>query len=250
MKSPTLRSDEPVAIERMAALNRGGGRALLHVFFPTGPATAQAPRRWWGRSWRLVPTSTRGRSGCATAKGCCIGRAAMTTSRSSTRGPISSMQAHQSTTARLCLRLSPGGAWRPNPEASAGIDAGDHAADEGELPPRPAELSPVILAGLPRRAARCCAIPARACADLNWPAPWSGQTPLAIAEHGAHRNVVDWLLKEGRDPWGERLSGVAGGGSWELANLHPGAPLASGILAVRAECTRIRLYHRQLVRQL
>jgi ankyrin repeat protein len=34
-------------------------------------------------------------------------------------------------------------------------------------------------------------------ADLNWPAPWSGQTPLDIAEQAGHSNVVAWLLENG-----------------------------------------------------
>lgn len=34
-------------------------------------------------------------------------------------------------------------------------------------------------------------------ADLNWPAPWSGQTPLDIAEQADHREVAAWLLERG-----------------------------------------------------
>jgi uncharacterized protein len=34
-------------------------------------------------------------------------------------------------------------------------------------------------------------------ADLNWPAPWSGQTPLDIAEQAARSDVVAWLLENG-----------------------------------------------------
>ncbi|MDH2385065.1 ankyrin repeat domain-containing protein [Bradyrhizobium sp. CER78] len=34
-------------------------------------------------------------------------------------------------------------------------------------------------------------------ADLNWPAPWSGQTPLDIAEQAEHREVAAWLLERG-----------------------------------------------------
>ncbi len=34
-------------------------------------------------------------------------------------------------------------------------------------------------------------------ADLNWPAPWSGQTPLDIAEQAERREVVAWLLARG-----------------------------------------------------
>ncbi|HEX3863359.1 MAG TPA: ankyrin repeat domain-containing protein [Stellaceae bacterium] len=31
-------------------------------------------------------------------------------------------------------------------------------------------------------------------ADLNWPAPWSGQTPLDIAEQAGQSEVAIWLL--------------------------------------------------------
>ncbi|THD48643.1 MAG: ankyrin repeat domain-containing protein [Bradyrhizobium sp.] len=34
-------------------------------------------------------------------------------------------------------------------------------------------------------------------ADLNWPAPWSGQTPLDVAEKAARSDVVAWLLEKG-----------------------------------------------------
>jgi ankyrin repeat protein len=34
-------------------------------------------------------------------------------------------------------------------------------------------------------------------ADLGWPAPWSGQTPLDVAEHAGHRDVVAWLIDKG-----------------------------------------------------
>ncbi len=33
-------------------------------------------------------------------------------------------------------------------------------------------------------------------ADLNWPAPWSGQTPLDAAEQTARSDVVSWLLEK------------------------------------------------------
>ena len=34
-------------------------------------------------------------------------------------------------------------------------------------------------------------------ADPNWPAPWSGQTPLDIAEQAGRNDVVAWLLENG-----------------------------------------------------
>ena len=34
-------------------------------------------------------------------------------------------------------------------------------------------------------------------ADLNWPAPWSGQTPLDVVEQAGRSNVVAWLLENG-----------------------------------------------------
>jgi uncharacterized protein len=33
--------------------------------------------------------------------------------------------------------------------------------------------------------------------DLNWPAPWSGQTPLDIAEQAGRSDVVAWLVEKG-----------------------------------------------------
>jgi uncharacterized protein len=33
-------------------------------------------------------------------------------------------------------------------------------------------------------------------AGLNWPAPWSGQTPFDIAERGGWSEVVGWLLEK------------------------------------------------------
>jgi ankyrin repeat protein len=34
-------------------------------------------------------------------------------------------------------------------------------------------------------------------ADFNWTAPWSGQTPLDIAEQSGRSDVVTWLLEKG-----------------------------------------------------
>jgi ankyrin repeat protein len=34
-------------------------------------------------------------------------------------------------------------------------------------------------------------------ADPNWPAPWSGQTPLEIAEQAGCSDIVAWLLGKG-----------------------------------------------------
>jgi ankyrin repeat protein len=34
-------------------------------------------------------------------------------------------------------------------------------------------------------------------ADLNWPAPWSGHTPLDVAEQAGRGDVVAWLLESG-----------------------------------------------------
>ncbi|MBV8577430.1 MAG: ankyrin repeat domain-containing protein [Acetobacteraceae bacterium] len=34
-------------------------------------------------------------------------------------------------------------------------------------------------------------------ADLNWPAPWSHQTPLDIAEKAGQREIVAWLIANG-----------------------------------------------------
>jgi ankyrin repeat protein len=34
-------------------------------------------------------------------------------------------------------------------------------------------------------------------ADLSWPAPWSGQTPLDVAERAGRNDIVAWLLCRG-----------------------------------------------------
>ena len=34
-------------------------------------------------------------------------------------------------------------------------------------------------------------------ADISWPAPWSGQTPLDIAEQADRSDVVAWLRENG-----------------------------------------------------
>src|SRR5262249_44004208 len=34
-------------------------------------------------------------------------------------------------------------------------------------------------------------------AELNWPAPWSGQTPLDIARKAGCNEIVAWLLEQG-----------------------------------------------------
>jgi hypothetical protein len=37
-------------------------------------------------------------------------------------------------------------------------------------------------------------------ADLNWPAPWSEQTPLDIAQKAVSSDIVAWLLGKGAIP--------------------------------------------------
>lgn len=37
-------------------------------------------------------------------------------------------------------------------------------------------------------------------ADLNWRAPWSGQTPLEITERSGHSDIAAWLAGAGCDP--------------------------------------------------
>jgi ankyrin repeat protein len=34
-------------------------------------------------------------------------------------------------------------------------------------------------------------------ADIDWPAPWSGQTPRDVAEKAGHADVVAWLIAKG-----------------------------------------------------
>jgi uncharacterized protein len=37
-------------------------------------------------------------------------------------------------------------------------------------------------------------------ADINWRAPWSGQTPLDAARDARERSVVAWLAESGAVP--------------------------------------------------
>jgi ankyrin repeat protein len=81
--------------------------------------------------------------------------------------------------------------------SGAGIDAGDPAAARSGPPPQPEELSgPLWNAchGGQLAAAQYLLVHG---ADLNWPAPWSGQTPLDIAEQEGRSDIVAWLLGKG-----------------------------------------------------
>jgi uncharacterized protein len=65
---------------------------------------------------------------------------------------------------------------------------------EADMPPQPEELSgPFWNACRGGQLAAAQYLLAHG-ADLNWPAPWSGQTPLDIAEQAGRNDVVAWLL--------------------------------------------------------
>ena len=82
-------------------------------------------------------------------------------------------------------------------EAALGMMEAITARVEAALPPRGADLSgPFWNACNGGQLAAAQYLFAHG-ADLNWPAPWSGQTPLDIAEQAGWSDVVAWLLENG-----------------------------------------------------
>jgi uncharacterized protein len=55
-----------------------------------------------------------------------------------------------------------------------------------------------LFADWPGHNSKCCRDrPHPRCGCLNWPAPWSGQTPLDIADREGRSDIVAWLLGRG-----------------------------------------------------
>jgi ankyrin repeat protein len=79
-------------------------------------------------------------------------------------------------------------------EAALGLMPAIIRRFEADMPPQPEELSgPFWNACHGGQLAAAQYLLAHG-ADLNWPAPWSGQTPLDIAEQAGRNDVVAWLL--------------------------------------------------------
>lgn len=82
-------------------------------------------------------------------------------------------------------------------EAALGLMPAMKQRVEADPPPQPEELSgPLWNACHGGQLAAAQYLLAHG-ADLNWPAPWSGQTPLDVAEQAEHSEVVAWLLGNG-----------------------------------------------------
>jgi ankyrin repeat protein len=82
-------------------------------------------------------------------------------------------------------------------EAALGLMPAITQRVEGNLPPQPEALSgPFWNACHGGQLAAAQYLEAHG-ADLDWPAPWSGQTPLDIAEQAGRSDVVAWLLGKG-----------------------------------------------------
>jgi ankyrin repeat protein len=79
-------------------------------------------------------------------------------------------------------------------EAALGLMPSIARRFEAGAPPQPEELSgPLWNACHGGQLAVAQYLLARG-ADPNWPAPWSGQTPLDIAAQAERYDVVAWLL--------------------------------------------------------
>lgn len=68
---------------------------------------------------------------------------------------------------------------------------------EADPPPQPAELSGPFWNACHGGQLHAAQYLLAHGADLNWPAPWSGQTPLDIAEQAGRSDVVAWLVGKG-----------------------------------------------------
>jgi ankyrin repeat protein len=82
-------------------------------------------------------------------------------------------------------------------EAALGLMPAITQRVEADLPPKPEQLSgPFWNACHGGQLAVAQYLLAHG-ADLNWRAPWSGQTPLDIAERAARNDIAAWLLGKG-----------------------------------------------------
>jgi hypothetical protein len=73
---------------------------------------------------------------------------------------------------------------------------------EADPPPRPEEISGAFWNACHGGQLAAAQYLLAQGADLNWPAPWSGQTPLDIAEQAGRSDVVAWLIGKTRPAGG------------------------------------------------
>jgi hypothetical protein len=82
-------------------------------------------------------------------------------------------------------------------EAALGLMPAVTQRVEADPPPQPAELSGPFWNACHGGQLDAAQYLLAHGADLNWPAPWSGQTPLDIAEQAGRSDVVAWLAGKG-----------------------------------------------------
>jgi len=236
--SRTLRSDDPIAVELVAALEKGevellrpllaahpelaccvvesakgGARTALHLFAdwpghkPNAAAIVQtlveagadlhAPAvNMWHRETPLHWAASNDDVALIDAlidAGADIERAGSSIDGGS---PLSSAVGYGQWEAarRLVERGARTLFWH---EAALGLMPDIIQRVERDPPPQPDELSgPFWNACHGEQLAIAQYLLAHG-ADLNWPAPWSGQTPLDIAEQAGRNDIVAWLVEKG-----------------------------------------------------
>jgi uncharacterized protein len=82
-------------------------------------------------------------------------------------------------------------------EAALGMMPAVTQRVEADPPPQPAELSGPFWNACHGGQLHAAQYLLAHGAGLNWPAPWSGQTPLDIAEQAGRSDVVAWLVGKG-----------------------------------------------------
>jgi ankyrin repeat protein len=112
------------------------------------------------------------------------------------RGPLSSAVGYGQWAAarRLVERGARTLIWH---EAALGLMAALRRRVDASPPPDPGELSASFWSACHGGQLLAAQYLLEHGADLNWPAPWSGQSPLDIAEKGGWSDVVAWLLEKG-----------------------------------------------------
>jgi uncharacterized protein len=236
--SRTLRSDDPIAVELMTALERGdveplrrllaahpelacrvvenakgGGRTALHLFadWPGQRPNAVAIVRtlveagadldapavgMWHREAPLHWAASNDDVALIDAlldAGADIERAGSSIDGGS---PLSCAVGYGQWAAarRLVERGARTLFWH---EAALGLMSPIKERVEADPPPQPEQLSGAFWNACHGGQLAVAQYLLAHGADLNWPAPWSGQTPLDIAQKAARSDIVAWLLGKG-----------------------------------------------------
>jgi uncharacterized protein len=233
----TLRSDEPLAVELTAALkqgeverlgrllaadpglancvvvnSRGGGRSPLHLFadWPGHNPNAAAIVRMLAGAGADLDKPASGRhpetplhwaassDDVALIDALLDAGADIEHAGSSIDGgsPLSCAVGYGQWAAarRLVERGARTLLWH---EAALGLMPAVTQRVEADPPPQPEELSGPFWNACHGGQLHAAQYLLAHGADLNWPAPWSGQTPLDIAEQAARSDVEGWLVGKG-----------------------------------------------------